>query len=135
MYMEWKDEYSVSHSTLDFDHQMLINIINQLAFAVQNKQGKRVIGQTIESLVKYVETHFAREEDVMRAAKFPDLVSHQAKHREIEETVRDIFDLFKRSPKDLEAEKVLIFLKTWLIQHILRSDMKYAPYVAQMKAA
>lgn len=129
-FMQWRDEYSVHHATLDFDHQMLINIINQLFDAIATKQDTHVIGQVIHSLARYVETHFAREEQVMKACRYPDLKAHAAKHREIEQTVRDIVSLWERDPTQVNAAEILRFLKTWLVTHILKSDMKYAPYVA-----
>ncbi len=129
-FMEWRDEYSVHHATLDFDHQMLINIINQLHDAIQTKQDTAVIGMVIGSLKRYVETHFKREETVMRECRFPDLKAHARKHREIEATVNDVLTLFQRAPQEVDSQEVLRFLKTWLVNHILKSDMKYAPYVA-----
>lgn len=129
-FMQWRDEYSVHHATLDFDHQMLINIINQLFDAIATKQDKQVIGQVIHSLARYVETHFAREERVMKECRYPDLAPHAAKHREIEQTVWDIVHLWERDPSEVNSAEVLRFLKTWLVNHILKSDMKYAPYVA-----
>lgn len=129
-FMEWRDEYSVHHATLDFDHQMLINIINQLFDAMASKQDHAVIGQVIGSLVRYVEIHFAREERVMKECRYPDLKPHAAKHREIEETVRDIHTLWLKAPQEVNSAEVMRFLRTWLVNHILKSDMKYAPFVA-----
>ncbi|WP_052000187.1 bacteriohemerythrin [Caenispirillum salinarum] len=128
-FMTWRDEYSVHHATLDFDHQMLINIINQLFDAMAEKQGHEVVGRTIESLERYVQVHFAREEKVMRECNYPDFGPHAEGHREIERTVADIRSLWERAPEEVNCAEVMRFLKTWLVNHILKTDMKYAPYV------
>ncbi|WP_142847905.1 bacteriohemerythrin [Telmatospirillum sp. J64-1] len=128
-FIEWRPEYSVGNMVLDFDHQTLINIINHLQSTVDQKAGPDEIGRVIDNMVNYIETHFAREEEIMKAADFPDFVEHVAKHREIEKTARDIATLYKKDPSTINVDEVMEFLRNWLTQHILRSDKQYMPYI------
>jgi len=47
--------------------------------------------------------------------------------------VYEYLEIFKRGGSALSAD-LLRFLKDWLIQHILVSDGKYAPYLAETSA-
>lgn len=130
-FIQWTDEYSVGNAVIDFDHQTLINIINHLQYSLDAGASQEAIGKCIDSMVNYIGSHFAREEALMRDAKFPEETyeAHIAKHRDIEKTVEDIASLYKSEPQCINAEEVMAFLRQWLTQHILRSDKQYVPYI------
>lgn len=129
-FIQWSKEYSVNHAIIDYDHQMLINIINQLQASIDQKATRQRVGGIIESLVKYIETHFAREEQIMRDCNFDDFEAHVAKHREIEKTVRDIQMMYMKQPQTIKIDEIMNFLRNWLTNHILRSDKQYVPFLA-----
>lgn len=129
-FIEWKPEYSVCHPALDHDHRILVSLINQLHEAIEEGQPARAVGRTLTSLRRYVETHFAREESILAACGYPDLEAHAEGHRALEATVEDIEALHARAPEEVDAAEVLEFLRRWLVDHILRADMRYAPLVS-----
>lgn len=130
-FIEWKPEYSVHHPALDHDHRILVSMINQLHQAIEEGQSARAVGRTLTSLRRYVETHFAREESILEACGYPELAAHAEGHRALEATVEDIEALHARAPEEVDAADVLEFLRTWLVDHILRADMRYAPMVSE----
>ncbi|SDH73857.1 bacteriohemerythrin [Roseospirillum parvum] len=129
-FLTWHQGLSVGHAALDFDHQTLINLINHLHETLTRGSDDQVIGTTIAALEHYVEAHFAREEAIMADAGYPDLEQHRRVHDEIRRVVADIADLHARAPRDLNHAEVLRFLKIWLLSHIQKADMRYAPYLA-----
>lgn len=130
-FIEWDARYSVRHPALDHDHQRLVAIINRLHDACETGTQPGIIGETITALRRYVRSHFAREERVMADAGYPDLAAHAQGHRRIEATLADIESLYACSPEALDAERVLDFLKDWLLNHILKADMAYTPYLRE----
>ncbi|MDR2952110.1 MAG: hypothetical protein LBU82_02580, partial [Treponema sp.] len=81
----------------------------------------------IQEAVKYVKVHFATEEKIMIATKYPGYAEHKKEH-----------DIFIKTVigkvKDFEAGKRLIltnftkFLKEWIFTHIAIMDKKYINY-------
>jgi len=62
MLLQWSDALMIGHPIIDYDHQMLVNICNELHHAVKFNQGDAEVKQSLGRLVQYVETHFRREE-------------------------------------------------------------------------
>ena len=85
--IEWKPSYSVGNQTLDAQHKVLIDLINNL-----DKESRRegMIGQAFEDLDNYVREHFRHEEGLLREANYPDLDSHLRDHAAFEEWLRAV---------------------------------------------
>ncbi|MBF0373340.1 MAG: hemerythrin family protein [Alphaproteobacteria bacterium] len=126
----WDDAWLVGHGTIDYDHQMLVNITNQIYEIRHDPTIKNAqVFQTLQQLVSYVERHFAREEAIFDKTDYPDAAAHKQMHRELERVVREIVDLWRREPDLLNFDEVIEFLRRWLIEHILKHDHKYKPFL------
>ena len=129
MEIVWKDEYCVGHSIIDYDHQTLVNITNELFNCVEAGLSAEEISTTIKYLINYVELHFKREETLFLESAYPDSKAHMAKHREIEQVVRGIAAQYTADPTAINIDEVLAFLKKWLIKHIMHTDRTYVPFL------
>lgn len=129
MFIQWDDKYLVGHTLIDFDHQMLINITNELFSRVDNGFTQEEISQTISCLNDYVKRHFEREESLFIDSDYPDSEEHIKAHKDISKTVSDISIMYKQDPGAINIHEVLEFLRDWLTKHILRADQQYAPYI------
>ena len=76
-FMQWTSQMSVGLDQLDEDHRHLIKIINDLADASGAAGEIDALRQSLQSLLRYAEFHFAREEGVMRACGYHTLQVHQ----------------------------------------------------------
>ena len=128
-YFPWSEEYSVHLRVIDNDHKDLVSTVNVLHEAIRDGAPSGRIGQIISNLVKYVETHFSREEKLMETYCYPDLARHKRIHRHLSRTVYAIQVIFASKPKKIDPIKLLTFLREWLIHHILEEDTKYTPYL------
>ncbi len=130
--MEWKDELSVGIEKIDKQHFTLIEMINDLNEAMQNKLGQETAGEIIESLINYTETHFRTEEDLFDKYNYAESESHKKEHEEFVKKVSD----FKR---DYDSGKIglsvfiMDFLSSWIVRHIKGTDMKYASFFRDKK--
>lgn len=134
-YFPWSEEYSVHLQVIDADHKDLVDTVNSLHEAIKNGGTRTRIGQIINDLVQYVDVHFSREEAMMEKYSYPDIAQHKRIHRHLTRTVHAIRVIFNNEPKNIDPNKLLQFLKEWLIHHILDEDTRYAPYIPGDEAA
>jgi hemerythrin len=126
--IQWKDEYSVGVPEMDKQHKGLIVLINRLT---EEEQTTGMIAYVFEALDQYVKEHFRAEEKLMRASGYADLEPHKRQHRDFEEWLRAVKQAHAAGASTfMLAETVNEFLRRWLIDHILKTDMAYKPVLA-----
>jgi hemerythrin-like metal-binding protein len=126
--LAWNDKFSVGVNTIDRQHSGLFAIVNELHTAMMKGQTKSVIGALLDKLVKYTHEHFAYEERMMEAAKYPALAVHRAHHADLTNQVGDFKARYKRGDGTLNIE-LLRFLSDWLTKHIQHEDKQYSPWL------
>lgn len=126
--LAWNDNFSVGVGTIDQQHSGLFSIVNDLHTAMMKGQTKSVIGALLDKLVKYTHEHFAYEERMMEAAKYPGLSVHKAHHADLTKQVSDFMARYKRGGGTLNIE-LLRFLSDWLTKHIQKEDKEYSPWL------
>ncbi len=127
-FLDWTEQYSVSNTIIDQQHQKLVNLINNLHTAMSNGEGEEYIGSLLGDLVAYTKYHFSAEESIMKTHNYPGLEEHQEKHRKMTEQVLKLQQRHHNGER-LTLE-VMHFLRDWLTKHILKTDKQYVPYVA-----
>ena len=133
VFLEWSDDYLVGIGAIDHDHKVLFILVNRLHAEIKGNRGEDAVGEALDGLIAYVDTHFAREEQFMDECGYPDLVQHAKKHREFASAVHSLKTLFDDDPEQLSSRQILEFLKDWLVDHILKNDMDYVPYMTGEK--
>ena len=121
----WKDFYSVGDPSLDAQHQQLIGVINELYDAMEKKSMQQAVKPILDRLVKYTFEHFKREEEMMAAVEYPELIEHKALHDKIRQNTLDLKD----NADFVTGQNLLAFLKQWWMGHIQSEDKKYAPFL------
>jgi hemerythrin len=130
--IQWNDSWRIGNSSIDYDHQMLVNITNQLWDLKNNPRTKNAdVGRILDQLVDYVKRHFEREEAIFMSSDYPKKGEHIAMHRELTKVVEDIAVVFVREPDLLNFDEIMAFLKRWLMDHIAKHDMGYKDYIGQ----
>lgn len=137
MLIVWREQMSVGIKVLDDDHRHLIDIINQLVMSIAKHDWHR--GERQESLrvllsrlKSYTHEHFAREEAIQANCLYPGLIENQEHHQEL---ISDLESLSSRflAPKEGESqvgdEEMISFLRRWLIEHIIKVDLKMRGHV------
>jgi hemerythrin-like metal-binding protein len=126
--MTWSDKYSVGVQVLDNQHSVLVDTLNKLYDAMMKGQAKSITGPLLLMLVEYTKEHFASEEKMMAATKYPAMTQHIAKHRELTKQVGEFVSRYERGEITLSAD-LLNFLRDWLGTHILKEDHEYGPWM------
>ncbi|RJX25427.1 MAG: hypothetical protein C4531_17170 [Desulfurivibrio sp.] len=132
----WSSAYSVQSAFIDHQHQILVGIVNDFNQAIARGEGMKTAYSILNRLIQYAEQHFRDEEKLMEIARYP-AEQLQAHIREHEKLTEDIFrhgENWHSYGKEALPE-IGRFLKEWLLDHILTSDMKYSKYVANVDDA
>lgn len=130
--IQWTEAMSVGLEELDEDHRMLIRVINQLDANAGGDGRRETLRQCLNSLRRYAEFHFAREEKVLTTVNFPGIGVQQDEHRDFVARIQDVarrFEATEGPAPDVIDRDLLNFLRDWLSHHILIEDMAYRPYV------
>lgn len=118
----WSEEFSVHHSIIDEQHQMLFDLAHKAYETTRNHTPPSEIKAMIAEFFAYMKTHFRDEERYMEAIGYPHLEEHKKTHRKI---VEDMTMAVKniRSADELK-ENIRVMSKRWLFTHILQEDMQ-----------
>ena len=127
--MPWSDTYRNGFRAIDNDHRQLFHLVNTLHAAVKRNEGPEIIGETFKALNNYIDERFTREEGSMVQADYPELTRHKGDHKLLATQVLDLEKRYRRSPSTFDFEEFLTFMERWLVQHIMKNDMKYVPHL------
>jgi hemerythrin len=124
----WNESYSVRVRQFDVQHQKLFEIINTLADAMRTGKGEEVIRDVVAQLAVYTRTHFLQEEVVMKQTGYPALAAHQQQHARLMADVEK-YKADLDGGRNPDTVGVLNFLRTWLLDHIQKSDKAYSAHM------
>jgi hemerythrin-like metal-binding protein len=126
---EWNDKYAVGIARIDAQHKGLFSIGAELYAAMRAGQASDKLSLILNRLVQYTVAHFSYEEGLMKANRYPDFAAHKAKHDDLTRQVTKFCDEVQ-SGKIGVSIPLMKFLEDWLQQHIGKTDMAYAPFLA-----
>ena len=127
-FMSWNQSYVVGNETIDGQHRRLVDLINELADAMDEGKGRDALGGVLEELVDYTATHFKDEEAIFSATAYPEAKGHRIQHEDLTQQVMKLRGEFRSGANVLSAD-TLSFLREWLNGHILGTDKGYSPYL------
>ena len=126
-HFSWKPAYSVGIEKFDEDHQKLFSLMLEMYKALNRLPGKDEAKVVLAELKDYTETHFSREEVLMKQHEYPGYEAHCAQHEEMKQKINDFQSQF--DDKDVSVSKdILRYLENWLIYHIRVTDKQYTGF-------
>lgn len=128
-YIDWTPDLELGIDLVDQDHKVLVALLNQAHDCMGDPEEVATLGSVLNALVDYTEYHFAREERVMEVAGFSELDEHRELHRRLTRQAREIRDRYAVDPSGVRAVDVMDFLRTWLMDHIIKQDFRFRPAV------
>ena len=123
----WTEKCKVGIEKLDRQHRDLYKPFNDLSSALSQGHGAAAMEHVLHQLLEYSRIHFAAEESLMQAHNFPGLPTHRLEHqtflRKIEQYVED-----SKKGKLGAPASLLLFLQSWLKDHLQKTDKAYATF-------
>lgn len=130
--LKWDDEkMGMGIDIIDTQHKKLVDIINDLAKAIESDEDNERLFKIVDRLIEYTQYHFTTEEEYFDKFDFAEASVHKSEHKYF-------IEHFKGIKKGLEANvnkrdksiiklsaEILEYLVDWFINHITGSDRKY----------
>ena len=127
-HIQWKDRYNINFREIDAQHRGLLDLLNELIDLVDNHDQSDQVARIFHSLADYALTHFSSEERYMEAARYPKLAQQRQEHAFFISRLLDLSQAY--DPKDPQlVDETLGFLKHWYLEHIIKSDQEYGPFL------
>ncbi len=127
--IEWTAELSVGIESIDEQHKKLVNMINALNDAMLTNSSNELLGKIFTGLAAYTQKHFAYEENMFAEYGYTDSEEHKRQHNELIAQVVELKEKFIENPQGTMSADLMLFLKRWLTNHIMRTDKEYAEFL------
>lgn len=131
-FIEWNDEMVFDITDIDTHHERLVELINILyerVFECENlDQERELTGNILREMKDYAVYHFTAEEELMQECGYPACRDHKREHDHFIARVEELSAKYDSGEPALSFP-TFMFLKNWLIDHILRKDSEYVAYV------
>ena len=136
MTLLWREEMSVGQVDIDGDHRQLIAIINDFENMARRLPGDRALHETLIGLHDYAAIHFKREETIQLACRYPFHEQHKHEHQdllaEIKAMARRYFIDRTEPVTKGSLEEANRFLRHWLVDHIIKSDLRMRQHLDKL---
>ena len=133
---QWdKTKFTTLVDSMDREHEVLINLMNELFSANNAKVSKAELIKILDKLGSKTKEHFDHEESFFSGLKeYSQAGSHKKIHEGLLERFQEHAVKFKTGTGASIPEDFFVFLKVWLSAHICGVDRKYGE-IAKAKTA
>ncbi|HEB80090.1 MAG TPA: bacteriohemerythrin, partial [Rhodospirillales bacterium] len=125
---QWRDEYGVNIQEMDRQHHKLFDMANNLLRLMKSEKNKDDLEDALTYLLEFTKAHFESEENLMKLYGFPGLKPQKAKHVRLMKKADEIKTLLSAGGAEAN-EEFIVFLKDWVVGHILAEDKKYGSFL------
>ncbi|MDX1594941.1 MAG: bacteriohemerythrin [Gammaproteobacteria bacterium] len=127
----WDRSLSVEVEEIDADHRRLVELFNLLVRAVAEGEADDYVAALLEELVSCTAWHFRHEERLMLRHAYPERDVHAQEHEALIAAARALQQRFRESGERL-TEEAVVYLESWLAEHILVADMRLGAHLANV---
>ena len=132
-FFQWTDAMSVGIRKIDVHHRTMLSFINDAYRAARNPRSAGAMKQVLVNLADYAKVHCSYEERLLEEYGYPLTQDHANEHRDFEQEIQKLSYEFKTNRKKASVE-ICVFLKNWLINHMLKSDKACLAFAVQKGA-
>ena len=125
--ISWRNEFSVGVKAMDEQHKKLIGMINKLIEEQKVLTDPKTIADLLTEMTDYAQVHFRAEEYLMAEYGYEHKSQQEQQHQKFIDTTIAFYSASDLGPNVLSTA-LLDYLRTWLIGHILKEDMKYKDF-------
>lgn len=128
--IEWGDALLTYVSDIDEEHKKLIAILNKLHQAFHSKESEEVEKESLVALIDYADYHFSNEVNLMKKYDYPDMGNHMELHKEFTGKLKELCN--KHLVEKVEVvHEIILFLTSWLFNHIMEVDKKLGDFLRE----
>ncbi len=135
MKVQWSDALKTGNRAIDNQHKYLIDIINDLAGAIEAGATPQSLKKIVNLLQYYTEWHFCNEEGCMDKLKCPVAAKNKDAHAQFIATFLEFRRELEAGGDSNEiATRMYKTLTSWLVQHIQGIDSQLAYVSGEVSA-
>lgn len=128
--LKWCDEYKIGVELIDNEHKQIVDNFEQLYIKIMEGNGLQHYAGMLHFIEKYISFHFNHEEKFQKSIGYEEIESHTIEHRNFQIQVEQ---LIQKQKNDIVTNKDLVifvvYIKEWLIHHILIEDKKIGVFL------
>lgn len=129
-FMPWSSELQTGISRVDEQHKWLVDTTNQLHDEISKPNADReVAGKILHGLVEYTFKHFIMEEEMFKRLGYPETDAHMAQHNIFTDNMATLLE--RHNKGETVSVDAMDLLKNWLVDHIMKTDKAYVPFLKQ----
>ena len=122
--IQWQDNFRTGFSSVDYEHQNLIALINELHDRIPYDGSVDDIHFLLGEIHALIEAHFALEEKIMRDVRYPHYRPHKDDHDRLLDDIRDIMDDVADDPDFDHRQALGERVNAWFGNHFATHDRK-----------
>ncbi|HHV09344.1 MAG TPA: bacteriohemerythrin [Clostridiales bacterium] len=123
--LKWSDDFAIGIEQIDSEHKQIFEHFNRLYSMMREGHGHEYYQELLGFLADYVNTHFEHEEEYQLSVSFQEYQKHKEHHDKFRERIKEIMESHTdQDISDNDLISISLFIKDWLIHHILLEDMK-----------
>lgn len=127
----WKLQYVLDIPSIDTQHMHFFKLFDKFnSFEIKDLNYNQLI-EYIDELEQYTIFHFQTEEALMKKANYPNYDFHVEQHKLFAKKIQE-FKIDYGYKNFLLLEKIVTFMRKWLIIHISEVDKEYVPAIKNM---
>jgi len=127
---DWQAWLDLNIPSIDKEHRNLFDLMGQLSEEISLNKGKEALGPILKTMREYSQYHFNHEEKLFATHKYPDQQEHLLAHQNYVAKVKE-FEFLYDSGEFVDPTLVLLFLKNWWMNHILKEDQAYSSFMLE----
>ena len=123
----WSNAFNIGVPEIDLQHQQIVKMLNRMLTASDTTTDSETVSDILTDMTRYANEHFRTEETFLESCGYPSLDAHKQMHFDYRKTT---VDLCKETMDGVRTvpEKLLVYLRNWWTDHILKEDMKYKTF-------
>ena len=127
----WNENLATGYHNIDFQHKILIGIINDLVEAGKNETEKNLwMDVVLDELRSYTKYHFSNEALLMNKFQYEETQFHSQQHADFIAQLGKFCREFQKDKKSISVD-LFDYLKNWLINHIMLEDKKLGQFLIE----
>ncbi|MBL6934831.1 MAG: bacteriohemerythrin [Alphaproteobacteria bacterium] len=120
--IEWKEEFKTGIPHVDYEHEQLISLINELHGEMMSQGSHESVGDFLGELFARISLHFALEEKTMRDENYGGFDAHKKEHEHLLDQIRDIMDRHEDGAYFQSEDRFADELRGWFSTHFRKMD-------------
>ena len=126
--LTWNHACAVGVRSMDDQHGILMDTINELRLAVVRGMGREQISEVLDRLIEFTRMHFSSEEKLMKQYLFPGCEEHHTEHQRILAQILHSSHRVQHG-EQMQMRPLLRFFSESYTEHFESMDREYGSWL------